>query len=231
MLWNYIGEVFRRAWSPAPRVTDALQVLAASALPAVGKFAGLNLPQTADSDALAYIGLAALSYIAIRLVWAPYSLWKDQKAEIKELRSDLSKPERLIIERLADHRAEARATLAGKLEDYQTLAYYEDWSDTAKQASGAQMSEIRHLQARAGLSDNFESGWQFFLTAVKTEGSVPNTSLAYNSTSKQILTQLQKHLVGDLCDSELEQALERLKENYLKEMCTKSKDVVPPKKD
>lgn len=111
MYFLFLWEVVKRAFTPAPRVTDMLQILAASALPATSKFVGLELPQNAGESALAYIGLIALSFIVIRLFWAPYAIWKDQGAEIGGLKLELSLPERLILSNLAKHRAKARVKL------------------------------------------------------------------------------------------------------------------------
>ena len=105
MFLIYLGEVFKRALTPTPRMTDGLQVIAASAFPAVSKFFGVKMPTDIGNDTLAYIGAATLAFIFIRLFWAPYSIWKEQIAESADLRLELSKPERLLLERLAGQKA------------------------------------------------------------------------------------------------------------------------------
>ncbi|MGN6356082.1 MAG: hypothetical protein ACTHLU_01210 [Novosphingobium sp.] len=111
MYFIYLWEVLKRAFTATPRLTDALQILAASAVPAVGTVFGITLPAETPALVLAYIGMAALAFFVIRLFWAPYSIWKDHGAEIGGLKLELSKPERLILARLAKHRAKARVKL------------------------------------------------------------------------------------------------------------------------
>jgi hypothetical protein len=117
MYFLFLWEVLKRAAVPAPRVTDMLQILAASALPATAKFVGIRLPQSAGEDALAYIGLIVVSFFVIRLFWAPYSIWKQDRGEIGGLKLELSKPERLVVEHLARHRAKAIQDVKSALVD------------------------------------------------------------------------------------------------------------------
>lgn len=176
-------------------MTDALQILAASALPAISTLFGLKLPEDAGTLVLAYIGLAALTFFAIRLLWAPYSIWKEQAGEISRLQIELSKPERMVMERLARHRAKARAKLAAKLEDFQTLSFYEEVNFAVL---APKMAEIRRLQASAGLSDAFETGRCRFLVVVQEEAKQKNSGLSLDRKSNQILKLLQRYLVGEV---------------------------------
>ncbi len=121
MYWIWLSEVLKRAFTPTPRVTDMLQILAASALPAAAKFIGLELPQSAGDDALAYIGLVVACFLAIRLAWAPFAIWKDDRREVAQLKLELTKPERLELERMAKLRAKHRLKLGKQL--WQMLAY------------------------------------------------------------------------------------------------------------
>ena len=123
MFLVYFGEVLKRAFTPTPRITDALQVVAASALPAIASFAGVKLPTTAGSEVFAYIGLAALSYFAIRLFWAPYAMWREQIGQVADLKSELSRPERLELERRAELMAEDRRTAIHCLVDLFTYSF------------------------------------------------------------------------------------------------------------
>lgn len=107
MYWIFLKEVFKRAFHPAPRVTDGLQILAASALPALAKFFGVRFSHSVNNDALAYIGAVAVLFIVIRLFWAPYSLWKTTVEENSAMKLELKKPERMVSERLARQKAKA----------------------------------------------------------------------------------------------------------------------------
>lgn len=198
MFWLYIGEVLKRAFAPTVRVTDGMQIAAASALPAIGKFSGVRMPETIDNDALSYIGAATLAFVIIRLLWAPYAIWKDQVADANELRLALSKPEKLLAEKLVKHRAKARIKLASELEDFQTFAFSEVWEGYAAQESAMLMNKIRRLQAEAGLSDTFDDARRYLMKVVKSEGSVNNDQLSIERESVRVLKLLQRHLVGEI---------------------------------
>jgi hypothetical protein len=198
MFWLYLGEVIKRALLPTPRVTDGLQVLAASAFPAVGKFVGIKMPTDIGNDTLAYIGAATLAFIFIRLVWAPYAIWKDQNTDMAGLRLELSKPERLLFEKLVKHRARARIKLAAELEDFQTISFSNDWSKFAETKTAQEMVKIRRLQAESGLCDIFNDGRQCLLVAVKNEVNADNEDLPLVRESQRILRLLQRHLLGEI---------------------------------
>ncbi|HEY0595374.1 hypothetical protein, partial [Sphingopyxis sp.] len=108
MIWQYMGAVLAKAFSPAMRVTDALQAIIASALPAVGLGLGWSVTDDANATALAYVGAVVLALIGIRLLWAPYSLWKEQSVSIEALKGEIARPERMVIEHLAKYHARDR---------------------------------------------------------------------------------------------------------------------------
>lgn len=112
MLWRYIGLILSFALKRTTPAVDALQVLAASAIPAVARFAGLSMPANVSADALAYIGLAAIAFVAIKLFSAPFFIWKEQCSEIGQLKLTLSAPERLELESLAKRRAKVRLQIS-----------------------------------------------------------------------------------------------------------------------
>jgi hypothetical protein len=209
MWFFYLWEVVKRAFTPTPRVTDGLQIAAASALPAAAKFVGLELGETASNDALAYIGLVALAFVAIRLFWAPYAIWKEQGGEIGELKLELSKPERLIVEHLARHRAKARAKLAAVLEDWQAVSFSKAWDDAAERHNTEYFSKAMRLQAEAGLSQVFQTGRRAFALAIREEAEATAVPNLRDMESERLLRLLQRHLVGDLTAEDLALQLPR----------------------
>lgn len=101
-------------------MTDGLQILAASALPIATRLVGIDMPDDAGNLVLAYIGLAAIAFIAIRLFWAPYSLWKEQGQQLNLLNLKLAAPE---IER-RKHQAGIVAANRLKMAGYLWQDYY-----------------------------------------------------------------------------------------------------------
>jgi hypothetical protein len=111
MFWRYIELVFSFAFRRTTPVVDGLQILAASGLPALAKFAGFRMPASASNDVLAYIGLVAVAFVLLRLLSAPYFVWREQVGEVASLKVELSRPEKIELHRLAEIRAEAKAEL------------------------------------------------------------------------------------------------------------------------
>lgn len=122
MFLTYLEEVVKRTFTPASRLTDGLQIAVASAIPAAATFAGIDVPDSVEVSALAYIGLVALALFVIRLIWAPYAMWKAQNGEIGELKLELSKPERIEAEVMARRRAQKRIKLAAFLRQSQLFS-------------------------------------------------------------------------------------------------------------
>ena len=205
MYWTFLAALLRKTFSPTVRLTDALQIIAASAIPGIAKAVGVTLP--ADS-VLAYIGAIAITFVLIRLLfWAPYALWEEQVEAVGRLEADLAKPQRLVMERLAKHRAKARAKLAAKLEDFQTLSFAESWDQHFVNQSAEQMAVIRRLEAEAGLSETFVTGRGRLLVIVKSEGNIPNADLNSFRKSAEVLRALQEYLMGAISEDELSDRL------------------------
>lgn len=120
MLLRYIGLIFGFAFRRTTIAVDGLQILAASGLPAAAKFAGIKMPETASNDILAYIGLVAIAFVIIRLLCAPFFIWKDDQGTITQLRNQIERPKSLEMEKLAEIRAEKRLELAVQVREMHT---------------------------------------------------------------------------------------------------------------
>lgn len=117
MYLQYLGAVFARALRPTVRITDGLQILAASFVALGARLAGVKMTDDIATNILAYVGMAVTALIVIRLFWAPYSIWKDQLADSAGLRLELSRPERLELEHKASQSATDRRQGARLLAD------------------------------------------------------------------------------------------------------------------
>ncbi|WP_309751736.1 hypothetical protein [Novosphingobium sp.] len=203
MYFSWLLEVMKRAFSPMPRVTDVLQILAASALPATSRFFGIQLPQNAGEATLAYIGLATLSFVAIRFFWAPYAIWKEQTVESVALKLELSRPERKVIEALAKHRAKARSKLVVALQEFFRLRHADGWEGRAEDEGAVKMDKIRKLQAEGGLSDAFNEGRHRFLKYVILEARANNDDFPNFTEAYITLKLLQRHAMGEITAEDL----------------------------
>lgn len=196
---DYMGEVLRRVLFPTTRGADYASVLVTLAIAATAFFAGVKVSEDTTVQFFAYIGAITLTIFIIRLFFTvPYTMWKERVEEVGQLKLELSKPERLVMEHLAQHRAKARADLAGELEEFQSLAFAPQWNRACKDLCGTRTATIRRLQAAAGLSEAFQEGRLALLHWVIKEAETPDAEVPADRQSMRILSLLQRHLVGDL---------------------------------
>jgi len=167
MYLQYLGAVFSRALQPTVRITDGLQILAASFVALGARVAGVKMTDDVATNILAYVGMVATAFIVIRLFWAPYSLWKEDKGAIGDLKTELSKPERIVTERLAKHRAKAIMKIIEELHRVHSL-YFAPNSEINELRSDALCARVLMLSYKANLPDAFRDG----LTSLALEGAV-----------------------------------------------------------
>jgi hypothetical protein len=186
MYWQYVLAVIRRAFQPTARLTDVLQILAASAAPAVARFFGVAVP-TPD-ETLAYIGAAVLAFLFLRLFFvAPYQVWREQLGDIGKLKLELSKPERLQLEHMAQLRAKERFELCRSITEL-------FW---ARLAGDHAVKLFRHCSTAvqpANADDAFCNG----VSRLYVYAGLGHTSLEHRKTSTQLLNSLTAYLQGEL---------------------------------
>jgi hypothetical protein len=204
LVGQYLLRVLAFTFRGTVRQADSWQtVLGGTALPSIGLgvvygLLGRHVPTISQAEWASLFGYGLVTWLAVRFVIAPFFIWREQYEETTELRLELSKPERMVMEHLTKHRAKARAKLAAELEDIQTWSFYEIWDESVGLEFGKVAASARRLQAEAGLSEAYSQGWGSLLSAVMEEGKKPNKDLPLNRESERILQLLQKHLVGDL---------------------------------
>lgn len=174
------------------------QIIVASAIPGVGKFFGIKMPDTINNDALAYIGAAVISYVLIRILWAPYAIWKDDQKSIENLNLELSLPHQILMRSLAKHRAKARAKLSAKIEGLASFGYFESWEDSSMSLLTKKVVAAKKLEAEAGLSPAFIEGFNRLVGFLIEEAKIKNENLPKVRTSRKTIALLQSHLMGDV---------------------------------
>lgn len=112
MLWRYIGLVLSFAFRRTTNAIDGAQVIIASLIPAVAVVTRVHTPPDIGNILLAYIGLAAISLLLVRLVSAPFFIWRENQADLDRLREELLKPNRIELKSLAKKRARVRLQIA-----------------------------------------------------------------------------------------------------------------------
>jgi hypothetical protein len=165
MIWQYIGLVLSFAFRRSTIRTDVMQILAASALPAFAKFAGLKMPESASGDVLAYIGLATIAFIFLRLVSAPFFIWREQIGEIGALKLELSAPERIELERMAKLRAKKRVALAAEIRNFHWTVFGE--GEPAQERMGRAYKRCTILMGQAGIPQSFDTAFDRLFEEMK----------------------------------------------------------------
>jgi hypothetical protein len=145
---RYLGRVWTFAFRRFALRTDAMQILAASLVPMIAPYLGVQNPSQANSEVLAYIGMAILALVVIRLLSAPYFIWREDQAEIRELRHELDAPDRREMEAGLDHRIALRRELAEKLAKLISVAQMSQTPEMLEMAYGHRKNELGETTAR-----------------------------------------------------------------------------------
>lgn len=191
MYGTYVVAVVRRAFQPTARFTDVLQILAASAAPAIARFFGVVVPTTGET--LAYIGAAAVAFIALRLFFAaPYQVWHEQLSQIDAMRDELAKPAHIENHILAKIRAKKKIRLAAILR--QMYWYSCNNTDEQRDASAEKMtvlvSRAISLMGQAGLGVAFGQAFAL-LNSYCLQHLIHNDKAAQNTTHQLINDMLE----------------------------------------
>jgi hypothetical protein len=151
MLWEYIGKVLSFAFRRTTPTIDSLQILAASAVPAGAWLIGFKMAANVTNDVLAYIGAVGVVFVMLRLLSAPYFIWREQVGEIGALKLELSRPEQIELERIARIRAKARIKLAGAIRAAQLTVFM---NETDTEAFNKAQKKIARLAALTQIEKN-----------------------------------------------------------------------------
>jgi hypothetical protein len=116
---------------------------------------GYRMAPSITNDVLAYIGAVGIVFVFLRLLSAPYFIWREQVGEIGSLKLELTRPERLELEHLSKIRAKARAQMASIMRKMHWYAFGKD-AENANEIVSACYEQIIDLSASAGCSHGFE---------------------------------------------------------------------------
>jgi hypothetical protein len=111
----YLAKIATFVFSRTVIRTDALQVIAAAAIPAAYRLARLPMPDSTSTEIAAYIGLFISAYLLIKLICAPYFIWREDQKNIKEIRDAASSPEAEMRKYAMKAVANDRIALAGAI--------------------------------------------------------------------------------------------------------------------
>ncbi|MDT9600030.1 hypothetical protein [Sphingosinicella rhizophila] len=202
MYAQYLGAVFRRALQPTVRVTDGLQILAASAVPAIAD--ATELPVPATDSVLAYIGAAAISFVILRLLFvAPYHVWKEQVGELGGLKLELCKPERIEFARMAKVRAKKRVAFAALIREMQWFAFVTTDRDIGDDMDNYFGRGLK-LAGEAGVSESCFQGFGKLVNECRELQKVRRHKTESGATSAFTLSDnLVSHLHGRLTAEDL----------------------------
>tara|TARA_R110002072_G_scaffold98398_2_gene216432 strand:- start:626 stop:1411 length:786 start_codon:yes stop_codon:yes gene_type:complete len=127
---GFLSRIFHQAFAPSIRVVDAVGILVP---PAAGGFywvTGADVPDGLGEALGVWVMGGAAMVLVLRLVTAPYFVWRVDQKEIRELKGKLNDPSRIRAERKLDLMLEERERLIIFLtnveSDYQGLKSVHD---------------------------------------------------------------------------------------------------------
>ncbi len=153
MFGQWIGAILQRIFVPAKAMGEVLQLVTALAIAGASTFFGATISEDSGARVLAYGGVAIGALLIIRLIWAPYTLWRDQARDIVLLRGRLNAPEHLIKKHMAIHQAEKRIEVLAILQSI--ISATTVVPDERKAKLGQVFSESLPTIAQAGLPLDF----------------------------------------------------------------------------
>ena len=108
---GFLSRIFHQAFAPSIRVVDAVGILVP---PAAGGFywvTGADVPDGLGEALGVWVMGGAAMVLVLRLVTAPYFVWRVDQKEIRELKGKLNDPSRIRAERKLDLMLEERERL------------------------------------------------------------------------------------------------------------------------
>jgi len=102
----FLTRIFLKAVQPTFRIFD---VVGFAAIPIIQTFNGDKLTDIQIAQIIVYAGSGI---VLMRLIVAPYLIWKEDQAEIANLKSELDKPVTIQKLKMAENFAEKRTRLA-----------------------------------------------------------------------------------------------------------------------
>jgi hypothetical protein len=126
---SYPVTVLRFALSGSVLLTDKLSVVAGIVVPALFYVSGKPMPDWAVGYVASSLVIIVLATAGLRLLFAPYFVWKDQRAEIAELRRQLDSPNRIEREKLAEIMAQERKKVVDEVHRTKRFVVFENWTD------------------------------------------------------------------------------------------------------
>lgn len=159
MLWEYLKRLFAFTFLRFTWRVDGAQILAASFLPAIGSRWGFDV-----SDPATYAGYAAIAYVALRFLCAPFFVWRDERLETHRAREALAAPEFAIRSALSGHQAKLRQEFAREFIAY---CYNLEWGFGSKKKMRQKHRRLREKALEiANFDDKFCMAWQLMLEAL-----------------------------------------------------------------
>ncbi len=115
MVRTYIGLLLYFSFRRFVFRTDALEILAAAFLPAAFRALGFPMPEGANNAVLAYIAYGVAALVIIRLLLAPYFVWKEDQNTIDGFKNQLDSPRRIERDRIAEHMATLKTNVSSQV--------------------------------------------------------------------------------------------------------------------
>lgn len=145
---NYLRRVLQFAFRGFAIRTDVWYALVSIAVSALTGAGDKPVSEITTHDIAWYFLTALGVYLTLRLVAAPYYLWKEDQAEINRLREEADWPNRYETESSLKYRLELRNELSEKLAKFITMAEFSTVPETMELFYGTRSDEISTTRIR-----------------------------------------------------------------------------------
>lgn len=111
----YMGQVFEFAVRGSVQMTDKLSIMLGPLVTAALALSGYTMGESLSGVISIGIAITVFAVILLRLLMAPYFIWKRQNGIIESLEEELARPEQIERKWLAEHIANIRGELVESL--------------------------------------------------------------------------------------------------------------------
>jgi hypothetical protein len=183
---SYLGDLSKFALRPTVDLADGSAVILTGLVPLAYTLLGKHMPDSAFQIIGTLVGVLIISVVFMRAITAPYFVWKEQRANIERLESEVAKPEMLIRQRLDQQIAESRIELSGFVVRLRGLA--SQHTGTLNEYKGMFIhNKVQELVSHLSYDATFKALWtEYMETMFNIVQFAPEDPLKSKGTAQRI---------------------------------------------
>lgn len=156
---TYLGLIVSRAFAGAVLFTDKLAILAGVLTPAFFQASGEAMPEWVAGYIAWAIIITVAGGILLRLLTAPYFIWREQNSRIAKLEHELASPERQMKEKITDYLADCRLDFVNEIFRVQEMALSTSTKDPTDLLAFQTNERIQRLLKELAFDEELMARW------------------------------------------------------------------------